>query len=565
MDDVITNNGLDSCTLDDYIYRLRSVEYVQGFSGEQLKQQLVLSYSLIVVTSGVLQLVLDHQQAELDCHAIYISLPDNTYGAIFSSEGLEMYIFYFDVFQHIADDGDCNFLQPIKDAQLFRTQGKIMLNPLNGLAAMCEEVHRKWNRKEKREIFRSQIDFQEILFYIYRFQIQGATSSFSALEAAKQYIEEHYTESLLIEQLAQLAKLSPNYFVDLFKKKYGKSTMEYVSELRLQEAKRLMAQPDVKLRDIAHRVGYADEFYFSRKFKKEIGVTPTVYMNGRRRRLVAYQTGVIGYMIALNIMPYAAPLHPKWTEYYYRDYRDEIPIHLSAYRYNMDWKLNINQLQHLSADTIIAVDDLEDSEHRLLEKMATNLYLIQKTMNWREQLQFFAKELGETWQAEKWLKAYEHKLEEAKKRLHQVIYQDTFVGLRMVNNQLCLYCNNGMASVLYEDLGLAPAYQCDTPIYDKQITLEEIERMNPDHILMLVRQDRDTLENWIQLQNDPKWQAITAVHRKRVHIISSDPWREYSAHAQLRMLEQITRLLEVDSPSHFRILSMDESKYSLYT
>src|SRR4051812_48536184 len=113
------------------MYRLRSVDYSRGFSSEQLKQQLVLSYSLIVVTSGVLQLILDHQHAELDRHSIYISMPDSTFGAVVSSEGVEMYIFYFDVFEHSDDEGDSRTIRPINNAHLIGSQGKIMVNPLN--------------------------------------------------------------------------------------------------------------------------------------------------------------------------------------------------------------------------------------------------------------------------------------------------------------------------------------------------------------------------------------------------------------------------------------------------
>lgn len=559
----ITNDCLDASTLNDFMYKLRSVEYVEGFSSEQVKQQLALSYSLIVITSGELQLILDHQHVELNRHAVYLGLPESTYGGVISCEELEMYIFHFDVFQQrVGDEGS---LHLIEDAKLFHPQGKIMIDPQKGLDALCGELYRKWKRKEKQELFRCQIDFQEILYYIYKYQLQEATSSFSALEAAKQYMEEHFAEPLFIEQLAQVTRLSPKYFVDLYKKKYGKSAMDYVTELRLQEAKRLMGQSDVKLRDIAHRVGYADEFYFSRKFKKEIGVAPTVYMNRRRRKLVAYHSGLIGHLIALNILPYAAPLHPKWTENYYRDYRNEIPVHLSAFRYNKDWQQNINQLQRLSVDLILAIDDIEESEKSALENISPNLCLIRANLNWREQLRYIAEELGELWQAETWLAGYEQQVQEARKQLEPLYSQHTFVCLRMVNKELSLYCNDGMASLLYEDLGLAPAHESDALTYNKEITLGELNELNPDHILMLVRQDGETLEHWLQLQNDPQWQVITAVHRKRVHQISSDPWREYSSFAQLRMLDQIMRLLVVDYPSQFRILSMDESMPSLYT
>ena len=121
-----------------------------------------------------------------------------------------------------------------------------------------------------------------------------------------------------------------------------------------------------------------------------------------------------------------------------------------------------------------------------------------------------------------------------------------------------------MADLLYHELKLTPAYK-EKGTYDIPITLEQLYILNPDHIMMLVRQDTETLEQWTQLQSNSQWQVITAVHRKRVHLLPSDPWREYSAYAQLRMLNQIIPLLSADHPSHFRILSMDASRTALYT
>ncbi|MDT2302956.1 AraC family transcriptional regulator [Paenibacillus larvae] len=102
------------------------------------------------------------------------------------------------------------------------------------------------------------------------FRLQPDSDSRTALDRTRSYMDNHYNENLTIEQLAHMAEVSPKYFVDLFKKTYGKSAMDYVTEVRVNSAKKLMVRSDARLRDIAHQVGYNDEFYFSRKFKKRL-------------------------------------------------------------------------------------------------------------------------------------------------------------------------------------------------------------------------------------------------------------------------------------------------------
>lgn len=151
------------------------------------------------------------------------------------------------------------------------------------MSAKCSRLFLLSEQGEQSIGFRAQLDFQELPYDLRARSLHRPRDTNSALEQAKQYIEAHYTEALTVEQLAQSADFSAKYFVDLYKKKYGKSALEYAAELRIGQAKRLMAESGVKLRDIAHRVGYADEFYFSRKFKKMIGMPPAVYMKSRRR------------------------------------------------------------------------------------------------------------------------------------------------------------------------------------------------------------------------------------------------------------------------------------------
>jgi two component transcriptional regulator len=63
----------------------------------------------------------------------------------------------------------------------------------------------------------------------------------------------------------------------LFKERTGKNFSDYVIEMRIEEAKRLLRQPALSMSDIAERIGYADARHFSKVFQKMVGVKPTAY------------------------------------------------------------------------------------------------------------------------------------------------------------------------------------------------------------------------------------------------------------------------------------------------
>ena len=73
---------------------------------------------------------------------------------------------------------------------------------------------------------------------------------------------------------------SQEYLNKLFKNKYGFTIYEYVLKLRMERAAELLAQPDIKISDIAERLGYADNHYFSKAFRTYYHVTPTEYRKG---------------------------------------------------------------------------------------------------------------------------------------------------------------------------------------------------------------------------------------------------------------------------------------------
>lgn len=92
------------------------------------------------------------------------------------------------------------------------------------------------------------------------------------------YICDNYDDiDLSITKISNNIYLSPAYISTIFKEETGKTINRYISEYRLTKAKDLLKSPDIKINDVALKVGYSDGNYFTKIFKKETGLTPSEY------------------------------------------------------------------------------------------------------------------------------------------------------------------------------------------------------------------------------------------------------------------------------------------------
>src|SRR5262249_36222095 len=94
---------------------------------------------------------------------------------------------------------------------------------------------------------------------------------------AKQYILEHFTEDLSLGQVAAAVHTSSFYFCKLFKKSTGMNFTEFVSRTRIEKARQLLLNPNLRVSEIAYEVGFPSLTHFNRVFKKIVGQSPTDY------------------------------------------------------------------------------------------------------------------------------------------------------------------------------------------------------------------------------------------------------------------------------------------------
>lgn len=97
------------------------------------------------------------------------------------------------------------------------------------------------------------------------------------IERAKDLITNNYNKSYQTKNIAQMLGVSNNHLARLFKQYYGRTISEYVIELRLQEATRLLTHTDTEITKVALESGFQSMSNFYRIFKKRTGLTPKEY------------------------------------------------------------------------------------------------------------------------------------------------------------------------------------------------------------------------------------------------------------------------------------------------
>lgn len=106
--------------------------------------------------------------------------------------------------------------------------------------------------------------------------------SSSVIDKAKEYIGARYNKDISLDDVSREVDISPYYFSKIFKEETGENFIEYVTNIRITKAKELLHGSDLSIKEICGEVGYSDPNYFSRTFKKNVGVTPTEYKEGKK-------------------------------------------------------------------------------------------------------------------------------------------------------------------------------------------------------------------------------------------------------------------------------------------
>jgi YesN/AraC family two-component response regulator len=107
--------------------------------------------------------------------------------------------------------------------------------------------------------------------------VQQQTAEPPVITRAKHFILEHQNEDLSLGQVAKAVNTSTFYFCKMFKKATGVNFTDYLSRVRIEKAKNLLLNPNLRISEIAYEVGFQSLTHFNRVFKKIVGQSPTEY------------------------------------------------------------------------------------------------------------------------------------------------------------------------------------------------------------------------------------------------------------------------------------------------
>lgn len=150
----------------------------------------------------------------------------------------------------------------------------------------CQEIYDFWNKGLGVNPEVTDLISESILLYSFAFlesryltfDIKNQSVDDAAL-LVKKYIDDHFSQSKLsLDELSNNLSYSPKYISSVFKKKFNIGITEYLNTIRIQRACTLMRQGHTNVTYIAGICGYSDSLYFSKVFKRIVGVSPKNYI-----------------------------------------------------------------------------------------------------------------------------------------------------------------------------------------------------------------------------------------------------------------------------------------------
>lgn len=108
--------------------------------------------------------------------------------------------------------------------------------------------------------------------------------AYSIVNQIQSYIAANYRRTIGMDELARLVERSPNYISRIFKEETGQTVTDYTQQLRITAACDLLANSQMNVREISDFLGFCEQSYFNKVFKRLTGTLPSAYMKEKVRR-----------------------------------------------------------------------------------------------------------------------------------------------------------------------------------------------------------------------------------------------------------------------------------------
>ncbi len=274
-------------TDDNYYARVLHAEtgHYNHPTGKRLKPHSHNVYHLKLVTSGKGRFLIDNELYPTERGKLFLVGPDQPH--CFMNASGESTVYSEVSFEFINNNSEQIVLPFHALLSLWLNQH---CSPVVSLQA-SDELHDAVQSGIESIIEQGEHDSQllqvnilaKIMFALYKQAFRHQSSlHIEPIERACYYLQRNYAQKITLEQLANVAHLTPNYLSRYFKKKYGMTPINYLLKLRIDAACAILETTEDSLKYVSNRVGFTDHYYFSRVFKKLKGIPPGAYREKMR-------------------------------------------------------------------------------------------------------------------------------------------------------------------------------------------------------------------------------------------------------------------------------------------
>lgn len=364
------------------------------------------------------------------------------------------------------------------------------------------------------------------------------TGDHEAIQRSIHYMVEHYNQAVTVDQLAEVAGITRARYTQTFKEVTGRVPLEHLNGLRIERAQQQLLLTNDRMHDIAVSVGYSNEYYFNRRFKRSVGVTPGQYRSFHQDGLRVFAPFLEDYLLALDITPVAQYCHAEWGKQEYLALHNVPEVDIST----RNWQ----ELSRYTPELIL----LDNGFHRWhleeCSRIAPLFKLPVHQEDWRATLYSAAAVFGRTERVQEVIDNYEHQAQQAKQLLTRSVYSQTIACLRISVYGITLYGCEDLGytgSVLHHDLGLQPHSLVRKLTRGKNrvnLTKEELANLTADHLFITF----DQLEGGgRELLDTQLWRNLPAVRNGSVYEVDFMAWMNYGVLSHQRKIEDVLRAL----------------------
>lgn len=368
----------------------------------------------------------------------------------------------------------------------------------------------------------------------------GPSASEVGFEAALAFMNDHYAQDIKVKQLASKAGLSVNHFIRIFKRQLQTTPIQYIERKRMDSAKQLLFSGD-KMKEIAKRVGYKDEHYFSRAFKKAEGIAPTLFMKHKCSRIAAMYYGLDDFLLTLGLRPIASLSYAERVSRAYPAHTLHTPESRSMLLDSL--KPNYDKLLRAKPDLILTSSRFNESE--MLRQIAPTAVL-EYTNDYASRLAHIGRLFGKEREAAHWIERYKTRQSGIRQRLARQSEPPSACFVRVCASFYRIYgIGNQTGSLLHGELGLALPEGLPRQRWT-DFAYVEWPDFEPDHIFLMIDPTEAARQRAQLLLQSESWRALTAVRSGRVHDASDLLFATLGPTGRLSAMNRIAMQLGLD-------------------